>query len=102
MRIACCLLFLALLVGLVTPGPPARGDLAAPSRPFGLSTPAFEYASSASCAAAACHGNGKTGGVGGEHSTWAPDLSGDGPGDPHARAHRVLFNRASEQMTRLL
>jgi hypothetical protein len=69
--------------------------------PYGVGSPDFQHLSSASCAAAACHGNGKIGGAGGEYSTWAA-LSRDGSGDPHSQAYRVLFNQVSQRISERL
>ena len=50
------------------------------------------------CAAASCHGNGRVGTTGGEHSTWAAEVFPQGAHDPHSRAYRVLFNAESQRM----
>jgi hypothetical protein len=40
--------------------------------------------------------------VGSEHSTWAPEAFPSGPGDPHTKAYRVLFNPVSVRMAKAL
>jgi hypothetical protein len=74
---------------------------AAADRPYGgCPGPAGQYAGT-SCSAASCHG-GQAGRPGGEHTSWAPEVTPSGPHDPHARAYRVLFNEDSRRMARLL
>ena len=72
-----------------------------PTTPYGLGNPPFAHLAGTSCAAASCHG-GEPGTVGGEHTTWAPEVFPDGPSDPHGRAYRVLFNADSQRMGSLL
>src|SRR4051794_34020983 len=67
----------------------------ADAKPYGLDKKSFAQVSSASCAAAACHGGGRIGRRGSEHSTWAATLLPEATSDPHARAYRVLFNEES-------
>jgi hypothetical protein len=105
MRVVACLLFLVAPVAVAATSLPApRGTRrpAASPVPWGLDAPKFQHLSSASCSAAACHGNGKIGAAGGEHSTWAPDLTAGGPHDPHSKAYRVLFNDDSVRISKLL
>jgi hypothetical protein len=80
------------------PAPPP-GD---PHAPYGVGKAPFANLPATSCAAAACHGGGQVGKVGSEHTTWAPELGAAGPGDPHNRAYRVLFNEVSVRMGELL
>lgn len=72
------------------------------AKPYGTSRPGFVQSPATSCSASACHGNGQVGQVGGEHTTWAPDVQPAGPHDPHARAYRVLFNADSVRIAKLL
>lgn len=101
--VACLIVGCVVAEGVVAGRPePAR---AVPSQPYGVGVPpAFAHLASASCSASACHGGGKVGQVGSEHSTWAQDLT-IAPGDahdPHAKAYRALFNEDSVRIARLL
>jgi hypothetical protein len=90
--------------GLLSNGkpPPAAATQPSGPRPYGLEKPSFGQVSSASCAAAACHGGGHPGRVGSEHSTWAATVFPTGPRDPHADAYRVLSNADSVRIGKLL
>ncbi|HUR53342.1 MAG TPA: multiheme c-type cytochrome [Gemmataceae bacterium] len=96
MRVAICVILssLAIVAGRTAPVQP----LASSERPYGQGSTEFAQLSSASCAAASCHGNGRVGTTGGEHSTWAAEVFPQGAHDPHARAYRVLFNAESQRM----
>lgn len=105
MRTVACLIVAAAVAGGALAGrqEPARlPDL----QPYGVGPPpgGLAHLASASCSAAACHGGGRVGQAGSEHSTWAPDLSlGSGePHDPHAKAYRSLFNADSVRIAKLL
>ncbi len=80
--------------------PPIRTE--SPAQPYGLGTLAGVPAPSLSCSAAACHGGGQVGRVGSEHTTWAPELTSTGIGDPHSRAYRVLFHEDSVRIAKNL
>lgn len=82
-------------------GETAPTTVVAPATPYGLGSPPFAQLAGTSCAAASCHG-GEPGTVGGEHTTWAPEVFPEGPSDPHGRAYRVLFNGDSQRMVSLL
>lgn len=73
----------------------AQGD--APAQPYAVGPMSGTPSAGLSCAAASCHGGGRAGEKGSEHSTWAMDLTRNPPvaHDPHARAYRVLFNDVS-------
>lgn len=73
-----------------------------PDRPYGSGNAPFAQLPSASCAAASCHGGGKVGQKGSEHTTWSAEVNVRGPDDPHARAYRVLFNEDSQRMAAAL
>jgi len=62
----------------------------------------FQQLTSPSCGAASCHGGGAVGKKGSEQTTWAPDLLGKGPSDPHARAFQVLSNETSVRIAKAL
>ncbi len=102
------LLFLLTVAGgaLFGPSPPAAavardGDSA---RPYAVERPPGTPSPSLSCASASCHGGGRPGEKGSEHTTWAMDLTREPPAalDPHARAYRVLFNDVSVRIAKLL
>ncbi len=77
----------------------------ADAKPYGSPAPSSQSTpaalSSASCAAASCHGGGKPGQVGSEHSTFCTDLTSVAS-DPHAKAFAILFNDDSSRISRLL
>lgn len=81
---------------------PPPHDAVLPARPYGVNPPAGRQLASSSCAASACHGNGKPGRAGGEYSTWAPDLSEDRPRDPHSHAYRTLTSDTSVRIAKSL
>ncbi len=66
--------------------------------PYNLGSPPFAQLSSASCAASSCHGGGKVGAKGSEHTTWS--ATADASPDPHAKAYRVLFSKESQAMAK--
>lgn len=75
----------------------------AASAPYGVDlAPGQAYTPASSCSASACHGGGKIGTFGSEHSTWAPQVQPHGDFDPHSNAYRVLFNADSVRMAKLL
>jgi hypothetical protein len=84
------------------PGPPAVGAKAGPHAPYGVGTAPFAHRAATSCAAASCHGGGRVGEVGSEHSTWAPEAFPEGATDPHNKAYSVLYNSVSTEMARKL
>ncbi len=105
-RLRCLLLFwpLAVVGGAVglplltaTPPEPRVQQSQAAGKPYGGEAAAFRQLSSGSCASDSCHG-GPAGTKGGEHSTWAAEAFPGRPSDPHARAHRVLFNEVSHRI----
>jgi hypothetical protein len=100
MRTVACVLVGFVVAGWAVAGRSATVQPSAPPRPYGVGPPdpAFAHAAGLSCAAASCHGGGQAGRVGSEHTTWAPDVLGTGPHDPHARAYRVLFNDDSKRI----
>lgn len=73
-----------------------------PTTPYGTPPSVGRQLASVSCASAACHGNGKPGRVGGEYSTWAPDLSDDRPRDPHSHSYRTLTSDTSVRIAKAL
>ena len=73
-----------------------------PRAPYGVGEAPFAHRAATSCAAASCHGGGHAGKVGSEYTTWAPQVSSEGGGDPHAKAYRVLFNPVSVEMAKKL
>jgi hypothetical protein len=73
-----------------------------PHVPYGVGKAPFAHRPATSCAAASCHGGGRVGEVGSEHSTWAPEAFPKGAGDPHTKAYRVLFNPVSTEMAKKL
>lgn len=89
--------------GPTPPAAVAQPD-AAPAAPYAVGPMVGHTGGSLSCAAASCHGGGRPGERGSEHSTWAMDLTRDPPvaHDPHARAYRVLFNADSVRIAKLL
>jgi hypothetical protein len=84
----------------------APGAAGAPATGFHGLTPTkekYSYLPASSCAASSCHGGGRIGKTGSEHSTWAPELVPPaGQSDPHSKAYQVLFNEVSVQMGKLL
>lgn len=99
------------LAGLKAPAKPQPDRLPdlAPNAPsgdphalYGVGKAPFANKAATSCAAASCHGGGQVGKLGSEHTTWSPDLGATGPGDPHNKAYRVLFNEVSVRMGELL
>ena len=80
-----------------TPAEPRVEPTRVADRPYGGEVSAFRQLSSGSCASDSCHG-GAAGTKGGEHSTWAAEAFPGRPSDPHARAHRVLFNEVSRRI----
>lgn len=66
-----------------------------PARAVAAEPPPFTFAGVASCAAAACHGNGSIGSRGGEWNTWARL-------DPHAQAYDTLLTDRSRAIARRL
>src|SRR5262245_35227149 len=82
--------------------PAAPNTAAAPATGLHGLTPTkekYSYLPATSCAAASCHGGGRIGKTGSEHSTWAPEVAPPaGQSDPHSKAYRVLFNEVSVQM----
>src|SRR4051812_16654143 len=100
MRTVACVLVGFVVAGWAVARRPAAGPLSHPPPPprGGPPAPAFAHAAGLACAAASCHGGGQAGRVGSEHTTWAPDVLGTGPHDPHARAYRMLFNDDSKRI----
>ena len=80
-----------------TPAEPRDPSGQVAGKPYGGETSSFRQLSSGSCASDSCHGGG-VGAKGGEHSTWAAEAFPGRPSDPHARAHRVLFNEVSRRI----
>ncbi|HSQ54144.1 MAG TPA: multiheme c-type cytochrome, partial [Gemmata sp.] len=80
----------------------AQGSSTQSPRLYGIGKARFSPISSASCAAAACHGGGRVGEKGSEHTTWSPNILAEEANDPHAKAYRVLFNPDSARIGKIL
>jgi hypothetical protein len=98
---------LACIIVAVFVGSAATGKrpqpAAAPAKPYGVDMPlGLAHTSSASCSASACHGGGRPGTVGSEHTSWAPQVRLHGEFDPHSNAYRVLFNDVSVRMAKAI
>ena len=93
MRIALCIGGAVVLVLAAWAAWPA--GVREPPAPAAAASRTVEFEGVASCAAAACHGNGNIGSPGGEWNTWAHL-------DPHARAYDTLLSDRSRAIQRRL